>query len=159
MEKWRHLCYISRAWRNIVMRCYAGGVRHWEKRERTVMDFDKAPPRKGKKHEKKKNICFFRWKIEIYFIEWTSSVIFSRVAATRENITDDVTRWNKFRSFTEKIKYSISFMLSPKKLNILYINLYEIIHLMQWSFYRTPLKIPEKLSHWMKPSASLCINK
>ena len=30
MEIWRHLPYISRAWRNIVMRCYAEVVRHSE---------------------------------------------------------------------------------------------------------------------------------
>ena len=46
---------------------------------------------------------FFRWKIEIYFIEWTPSVIFSRVAAPLVKILPMVfTRWNKFPSFTEK---------------------------------------------------------
>ena len=39
--------------------------------------------------KKKEDIFFFRWKIEIYFIEWTPSVIFS-LAATSENITDGV---------------------------------------------------------------------
>ena len=35
----------------------------------------------------KENICFFfRWKVEIYFIEWTKSVIFSRVAQPRVKI-------------------------------------------------------------------------
>ena len=86
------------------------------------------------------DICFFRWKIEIYFIEWTPSVIFSRVAKssrlldkmivslfhTFQNLwpiiqIEDIwffrllpmvfTRWNKFRSFTENNKYSVYFML------------------------------------------------
>ena len=53
----------------------------------------------------KEDICFFRWKIEIYFIEWTPSVIFSRVAQPRVKILPMVfTRWNKFRSFAEKKK-------------------------------------------------------
>ena len=47
MEIWRHLPYISRAWRNIVMSCYVEGVRHGEKRKGTVLDFDKASPRNG----------------------------------------------------------------------------------------------------------------
>ena len=51
----------------------------------------------------KQNICFFRWKIEIYFISWAPSVIFSLVAATLVKILPMVsTRWNQFRSFTEK---------------------------------------------------------
>ena len=55
---------------------------------------------------------FFRWKIEIYFIEWTPSVIFSLVAQPRVKILPMVfTRWNKFRSFTEKNKHSVYFML------------------------------------------------
>ena len=33
--------------RNIVIRCYAEGVRHGERRNRTVLDFDIVPPRKG----------------------------------------------------------------------------------------------------------------
>ena len=49
------------------------------------------------------DICFFWWKIEIYFIQWTLSVIFSRVAQPQVKIFPMVfTRWNKFRSFTEK---------------------------------------------------------
>ena len=53
-----------------------------------------------------------KMKIEIYFIEWTPSVIFSRVAQPRVKILPMVfTRWNKFRSFTEKNKYSVYFML------------------------------------------------
>ena len=56
---------------------------------------------------------FFWRKIEIYFIEWTPSVLFSRVAQPRVKILPMVfTRWNKFRSFTEKKKkYSVYFML------------------------------------------------
>ena len=55
---------------------------------------------------------FFWWKIEIYFIECTPSVIFSRVAKPRGKILPMVvTRWNKFRSFTENNKYSVYFML------------------------------------------------
>ena len=59
------------------------------------------------------DICFFQWKIEIYFIEWTPSVIFSQVAQPWVKILPMVfTRWNKFRSFTEKNpKYSVYFML------------------------------------------------
>ena len=50
-------------------------------------------------------VFFFRWKIEICFIEWTPSVIFSRVAQPRVKILPMVfTRWNKLRSFTEKKK-------------------------------------------------------
>ena len=49
------------------------------------------------------DICFFRWKIEIHFIEWTPSVIFSRVAQPRVKMLPMVfTRWNTFRSFTQK---------------------------------------------------------
>ena len=48
------------------------------------------------------DICFFRWKIEIYFIEWTPS------AAPLVKILPMVfTRWDKFRSFTEKKKTQI----------------------------------------------------
>ena len=57
--------------------------------------------------------CFFRWKVEMYFIEWTPLVIFSRVAQPRVKILPMVfTRWNEFRSFTEKKspKYSVYFM-------------------------------------------------
>ena len=50
------------------------------------------------------DICFFLWKIEIYFIEWTPSVIFSQVARPRVKILPMVFTWNKFRSFTEKNK-------------------------------------------------------
>ena len=51
-------------------------------------------------------IFFSRWKIEIYFIPWTLSVIFSRVAKPLVKILPMVsTRWNKFRSFIEKKKY------------------------------------------------------
>ena len=51
------------------------------------------------------DICFFFfwWKIEIYFIEWTPSVIFSQVAQPQVKILPMVlTIWNEFRSFTEK---------------------------------------------------------
>ena len=49
------------------------------------------------------DICFFRWKIEIYFIEWTPSVIFSRVAQPLVKILPMVfTRWNKFAIFHGK---------------------------------------------------------
>ena len=45
------------------------------------------------------------WKIEIYFIEWAPSVIFSRVAQPRVKILPMVfTGLNKFRSFTGKKK-------------------------------------------------------
>ena len=49
------------------------------------------------------DICFFRWKIEIYFIEWTPSVIFSQVALPLMKILPMV--------FTENNKYSVYFML------------------------------------------------
>ena len=50
------------------------------------------------------DICFFLWKIEIYFIEWTPSVMFSQVVKPRVKILPMVfTRWNyKFRSFIGK---------------------------------------------------------
>ena len=41
------------------MRCYAEGVRQVEKRKRTVLDIDKASPRKGQKHEINQIIFFF----------------------------------------------------------------------------------------------------
>ena len=48
-------------------------------------------------------ICFFRWKMKIYFIEWTPSVIFSWVLQPQAKIFPMVfTRWNNFRSFTQK---------------------------------------------------------
>ena len=54
------------------------------------------------------SLKFCRWKIEIYFIEWTPSVIFSLVAAPLVKILPMVfTRWNKFRSFTENKKTQI----------------------------------------------------
>ena len=58
-------------------------------------------------------LIFFWWKIKIYFIEWTPSVIFSRVAAPLVKILPMAfMRWNKFWSFTEKKnKYSVYFML------------------------------------------------
>ena len=64
--------------------------------------------------ERYREYLFFRWKIKIYFIEWTPSVIFSWMAAPLMKIFPMVfTRWNKFRSFTEKNpKYSVYFMLS-----------------------------------------------
>ena len=54
-----------------------------------------------------KRICvfFFRWKIKIYFNEWTPSVIFSQVVQPWVKILPMVfTRWNKFQSFTKKKK-------------------------------------------------------
>ena len=59
------------------------------------------------------DICFLRWKVEIYFIEWTPLVIFSRFAQPLVKILPMVfTRWNKFQSFTgKKDKYSVYFIL------------------------------------------------
>ena len=74
-------------------------------------------------HSQKRNRWFFfRWKIEIYFISWSEIFslmayhpeIFSFVAQPRVKIFPLVfTRWNKFRSFSEKkpTKYSVDFML------------------------------------------------
>ena len=62
----------------------------------------------------KEDIGLFRRKIEIYFIELTPPVIFSRVAQPRVKIFLMVfSRWNKFLSFTgkKKNKYSFYFML------------------------------------------------
>ena len=51
-------------------------------------------------------------KFEFYFTEWTPKAVFSRVAvATSENTNFSVHEWYKIRSYTEKIKFSVSFML------------------------------------------------
>ena len=51
-------------------------------------------------------------KFEFYFTEWTPKAVFSRVAvATSENTNFSVYEWYKIRSYTEKIKFSVSFML------------------------------------------------
>ena len=57
------------------------------------------------------DICFFRWKIKIYFIEWTPSVIFSRVA--QKILVMVFTRWNKFESFTEKHIFCLFHAFNP----------------------------------------------
>ena len=55
---------------------------------------------------------FFQCKIEFYFTEWTPKAVFSRVAvATSENTGFCVHASNKIRSYTGKIKFSVSFML------------------------------------------------
>ena len=57
------------------------------------------------------DIWVLQCKIEFYFIEWTQAV-FSRVAvATSENTDCGVHEWNKIQSYTEKFKFSVSFML------------------------------------------------
>ena len=54
----------------------------------------------------------FQCKIEFYFTEWIPQAVFSRVAAaTSENTDCVVHEWNKIQSYTEKIKFSVSFML------------------------------------------------
>ena len=71
------------------MRCYAGGVL----RGITVLDFDKAPPRKGSKHEI--NRIFFSVKDQnLFHLVNTIGNIFTIGAATRENITDGVHSMN-----------------------------------------------------------------
>ena len=61
--------------------------------------------------------------MEIYFIEWTPLVIFSRVSKPRVKILPMVfTRWNKCPSFTEKTKYSVYFMLLTLSWEKLYQN-------------------------------------
>ena len=68
-------------------------------------------PRDALYQPRQRGYLFFRWKIEIYFIERTLSVIFSRVGQPQVKILPMVfTGWNKFRSFTEKNKYSVYFM-------------------------------------------------
>ena len=58
------------------------------------------------------DIWVFQCKIEFYFTEWTPQAVFSRVAvATNENNDCGVHEWNKIQSYTEKIKFSVSFML------------------------------------------------
>ena len=44
------------------MHCYAEGVRHGEKRKKSVLDFDKASPRKDLKHEINRIFGFFSVK-------------------------------------------------------------------------------------------------
>ena len=74
------------------MRCYAEGVRHGEKRKRSVLDFDKASPRKGQKHGINRIFgVFFSVKDRnLFHLVNTISSIFTRGCATRENITDGV---------------------------------------------------------------------
>ena len=58
------------------------------------------------------DIWVFQCKIEFYFTEWTPQAVFSWVAvATSENTNCGVHEWNKIQSYTEKIKFSVSFML------------------------------------------------
>ena len=65
------------------------------------------------------DICLFRWKIRIYFIEWAPDAIFSRVAKPRVKISFLVfTRWNKFRSSAETNKFSFYFMPFPWLLSL-----------------------------------------
>ena len=45
-------------------------------------------------------------------MEWTPQAVFSRVAvATSENTDCGVHEWNKIQSYTEKLKFSVSFVL------------------------------------------------
>ena len=54
---------------------------------------------------------FFQCKIEFYFTEWTPKAVFSRVAvAMSENTTFSVHEWNKIRSYTDTIQFSVSFI-------------------------------------------------
>ena len=58
------------------------------------------------------DIWAFQCKIEFYFTEWTPQAVFLRVAvATSENTDCGVREWNKIQSYTEKLKFSVSFML------------------------------------------------
>ena len=72
------------------MQCYAEGVRHGEKRKRTVLDFDKASPRKGQKHEINRIFGFFCERSKFVHLVNTIGNIFLSGTATRENITDGV---------------------------------------------------------------------
>ena len=53
----------------------------------------------------------FQCKIEFYFTEWTPQAVFSQVAVMSENTDCGVHEWNKIQSYTEKLKFSVSFML------------------------------------------------
>ena len=56
--------------------------------------------RKRLKAWHKQRIFFFWWKIEIYFIEWTPSVISGVAAPLMKILPMMFTRWDKFLSFT-----------------------------------------------------------
>ena len=51
---------------------------------------------------------FFHCKIEFYFTEWIPK---PSGEATGDNTNFGVHEWNKIRSYTEKIKFSVSFIL------------------------------------------------
>ena len=60
-----------------------------------------------------KDIWFFQCKIQFYFTQWTPKAVFSWVAvATSENTSFGImNEIIKIRSFSEKIKFAVSFML------------------------------------------------
>ena len=61
------------------------------------------------------DIWIFQCKIEVYISEWTPNAVFVRVAvATSENTSFGVHEGNKIRSYTEKNKFSVSFIDSNK---------------------------------------------
>ena len=58
------------------------------------------------------DIRVFQCKIEFYFTEWTPQAVFSRVAVARsENADCGFHEWNKIQSYTEKIRFPVSFTL------------------------------------------------
>ena len=62
--------------------------------------------------DKKRIFEFFSVRSNFYFTEWTLQTVFSRVAvATNENTDCGVHECNKIQSYTEKLKFSVSFML------------------------------------------------
>ena len=65
-------------------------------------------------------IYVFQCKIKFYFTEWTLNAVFSRVAvATSENTSFGVHEWSKIRSYTEKLKFAVSFMVLLTKIRLL----------------------------------------
>ena len=103
MEIWRHLPTFLTL--DVRLQCFA--MREATPRgitEKNCTGFWYSSSQKGLKTWNKQSIwVFFRWEIEIYFILWSQSVIFSLVAAQLMKIQPMIfSRWNKFRSFTAK---------------------------------------------------------
>ena len=104
--------------------CYNIGIKHdflrinicWAPREALKPE----PERRGFQHLSRgpadvnvpeKHVWLLLLHSNILVIEWTPNAVFSRVAiATSENTSSGVHDWNKIRSYTEKLKFSVSFM-------------------------------------------------
>ena len=60
------------------------------------------------KHERNRKFDFISVRSSFISLKNTKSNIFTRGSATRENTTLGVIRWNKNRSYAEKVKYPLA---------------------------------------------------